>query len=241
MCRLLGYVSDSDTDFASVVGKDFQEFVNLSAIHCDGWGITDKDGEVVKEADCAVKNPNFMDVIKSSKSDGSLLHLRWATSGLPVNKANAHPFHFGKYSFTHNGSINPSTALDEYIAPRYLKEAVGTTDSERYFLLVVQKIEELGLVPGIKAAVKIIKEHTSFSSINAMLLSPTKMIVICEHDNQKRPDFGGEDYYDLHYKEDDHAIVVASSGWPQDGWHNIPNHTMLVIDRHDRSFETAKL
>jgi len=72
-------------------------------------------------------------------------------------------------------------------------------------------------------------------------MTPTKMIVICEHDNQKRPDFGGEDYYDLHYKEDDHAIVVASSGWPQDGWHNIANHTMMVIDRHDRSFETAKL
>jgi predicted glutamine amidotransferase len=234
-------VSDSDTDFASVVGKDFQEFVKLSAIHCDGWGITDKSGEVVKEADCAVKNPNFMEVIKSNKSDGALLHLRWATSGLPVNKANAHPFHFGKYSFTHNGSINPPTALDQFIAPRYLQEAVGNTDSERYFLLVIQKIEELGLVPGIKAAVKIIKENTSFSSINAMLLSPSKLIVITEHDNQKRPDFGGEDYYDLHYKEDDHAILVASSGWPQDGWHKIANHTMLVIDRHDRSFETAKL
>jgi predicted glutamine amidotransferase len=182
-----------------------------------------------------------MDIIKSNKSDGALLHLRWATSGLAVNKANAHPFHFGKYSFTHNGSINPPTALDQYIAPRYLEEAVGNTDSERYFLLVVQKIEELGLVPGVKAAVKIIKEHTSFSSINAMLMSPTKMIVICEHDNQKRPDFGGPDYYDLHYKEDEHAIIVGSSGWPQDGWHKIANHTMLVIDRHDRSFETAKL
>lgn len=241
MCRLLGYVSDSDTDFSSVVGKDFQDFVNLSSIHCDGWGITDKNGEVFKEPVAATNSPDFMDVIKKTKTDGSLLHLRWATSGLPINKENAHPFHFGKYSFTHNGSINPPTALDEFIAPRYLKEAVGNTDSERYFLLVVQKIEELGLVPGIKAAVKIIKEHTSYSSINAMLLSPTKMIVISEHDNAKRPDFGGEDYYDLHYREDEHAIVVASSGWPQDGWHNIPNHSMLVIDRHDRSFETAKL
>ena len=241
MCRLLGYVSDSDPDFSAVVGKNFQDFVNLSSIHCDGWGITDKSGEVFKEATAANKSPDFMEVIKRTKTDGSLLHLRWATSGLPVNTANAHPFHYGKYSFTHNGSINPPTALDEFIAPRYLKEAVGTTDSERYFLLVVQKIEELGLVPGVKAAVKIIKEHASYSSINAMLMSPTKLIVICEHDNQKRPDFGGEDYYDLHYKEDNHAIVVASSGWPQDGWHNIANHTMLVIDRHDRSFETAKL
>ncbi|MFM1750856.1 MAG: hypothetical protein RL658_997, partial [Actinomycetota bacterium] len=124
MCRLLGYVSDSDTDFSSVVGKDFQDFVNLSSIHCDGWGITDKNGEVFKEPVAATNSPDFMDVIKKTKTDGSLLHLRWATSGLPINKENAHPFHFGKYSFTHNGSINPPTALDEFIAPRYLKEAV---------------------------------------------------------------------------------------------------------------------
>ena len=50
MCRLLGYVSDSDTDFATVVGPNFEEFVNLSKIHCDGWGITDKSGNVFKEA-----------------------------------------------------------------------------------------------------------------------------------------------------------------------------------------------
>ncbi len=131
--------------------------------------------------------------------------------------------------------------MDSHIAPTYLKMAATGNDSERYFLLVIQKIEELGLVPGIKAAVKLIKEHADYSSINAMLLSPTKLIIISEHDNQKRPDFGGEDYYDLFYREDEHAIVVGSSGWNQSGWHQIPNHTMMVIDRHDRSFETAKL
>ena len=241
MCRLLGYVSDSDTDFSTVVGKDFDEFVKLSKVHCDGWGITDKSGQVFKEPTAAADSPDFMDVIKRNRTDGSLLHFRWATSGLPVNKENAHPFHYGKYSFTHNGSINPPTALDQFIEPKYLDTAVGNTDSERYFLLVVQKIEELGLVPGFKAAIKLIKENAAFSSINAMLLSPEKLIIVSEHDNAKRPDFGGEDYYNLYYKEDDHAIVVGSSGWPQEGWHHIANHTMMVIDRHDRSFETAKL
>ena len=241
MCRLLAYVSDSDTDFPTVVGQDFAEFVKLSKIHCDGWGITDKSGEVFKEPTAAADSPDFMDVIKKNKSDGSLLHFRWATSGLPVNKANAHPFHYGQYSFIHNGSIKPTTALDAFIAPRYLQEATGNTDSERYFLWLVQNIEELGLVPGLKAAIKTIKDKTEFSSINAMLLSPNKLVVISEHDNAKRPDFGGEDYYDLHYREDDHAIVVGSSGWNQSGWHAIPNHSMMIIDRHDRSFETVKL
>ena len=241
MCRLLGYVSDSNTDFPTIVGPDFEEFVNLSKVHCDGWGITGTSGSVFKEATPAYSSSDFMDVLKKNRTDGSLLHFRWATSGLPVNKDNSHPFHYGKYSFIHNGSITPPNALDQFIAPRYLKEAVGNTDSERYFLLVVQKIEELGLVPGVKAAVKLIKDNATFSSINAMLMSPTKMIIINEHDNAKRPDFGGEDYYDLHYREDDHGIVVGSSGWNQEDWHLIANHTLMIIDRHDRSFETAKL
>ncbi|MFM7860041.1 MAG: hypothetical protein ACKO8C_01285, partial [Candidatus Nanopelagicaceae bacterium] len=63
-------MSDSDTNFPSVIGKDFEEFVNLSKVHCDGWGITDKSGEVYKEATPAYSSPDFMDVINKTKADG---------------------------------------------------------------------------------------------------------------------------------------------------------------------------
>ena len=242
MCRLLGYVADSETDFPSIVGEHFDEFVALSKIHCDGWGITSKDESgVVKEPTPAVESPDFMQVLKSNKSNASLLHFRWATEGINVERENNHPFHYGKYSFIHNGSIKPADALDPFIEEKYRKEFKGSTDSERYFFLLVQKIEELGLVPGIKAAVALIKEHATYSAINAMVLTPDKYVIINEHDVNKIPSIGGPDYYELRYIETEHAVMVGSSGWNQEGWHLIPNHSIMIVDRHDRSFETAKL
>ena len=40
MCRLLGFVSDSKSNFTELLGNDFQEFVELSKVHSDGWGIS---------------------------------------------------------------------------------------------------------------------------------------------------------------------------------------------------------
>jgi len=39
MCRLLGYTAPNATTFTEVVGANFDEFINLSTDHCDGWGI----------------------------------------------------------------------------------------------------------------------------------------------------------------------------------------------------------
>ena len=241
MCRLLSYVSDSETNFPKVVGKDFQEFVQLSKVHCDGWGITDKNGEVFKEATPAYESKDFMSTLEKNPAQASLLHLRWATSNLPVNRDNAHPFHYGEYSFIHNGSITPPTSIDPFISPEYLKLAKTGNDSERYFLLVVEKMKELGDVQGVKAAVKVIKENTNYSSINAMLMTPEQLIIINEHDNSKRPDFGTEDYYDLLFKKDGHSIVVGSSGWNQNGWEKIENHTIMVINRKSQAVSFEKI
>jgi predicted glutamine amidotransferase len=43
MCRLLGYTAPTPTTFNDVVGKNFDEFINLSTDHCDGWGIASSE------------------------------------------------------------------------------------------------------------------------------------------------------------------------------------------------------
>ena len=241
MCRLLSYVSDSETNFPKVVGKDFQEFVQLSKVHCDGWGITDKNGEVFKEATPAYESKDFMSTLEKNPAQASLLHLRWATSNLPVNRENAHPFHYGEYSFIHNGSITPPTSIDPFISPEYLKLAKTGNDSERYFLLVVEKMKELGDVQGVKAAVKVIKENTNYSSINAMILTPEKYLVVCEHNIDRIPAGEGPDYYELYYRKDEKGLLVSSTGWNQTGWTLIPNHTLAVIDRNNLGVELITL
>ena len=39
------------------------------------------------------------------------------------------------------------------------------------------------------------------------------------------------DYYHLKYTKDKAEVVVASYGWNQDGWEEIPNGSVLVVDR----------
>jgi hypothetical protein len=40
-----------------------------------------------------------------------------------------------------------------------------------------------------------------------------------------------ESYFDLAYRATHDAVVVASSGWPQEGWTQLPNRHVLVCDR----------
>jgi hypothetical protein len=48
--------------------------------------------------------------------------------------------------------------------------------------------------------------------------------------------FSGSDadascYFDLDYLVTENTVVVASTGWPQDGWNVLPNGSVLIIDQ----------
>ena len=64
-----------------------------------------------------------------------------------------------------------------------------------------------------------------------MLMTDSQFITICEHDPERKPDWAADGYYDIYYKCNDGDLVVASSGWDQAGWDNLPNHHVLIVDR----------
>lgn len=236
MCRLMGFVSHEKTTFPHMAGPGFNDFVALSSIHCDGWGVStiDHDSEkahLVRAAEMAHTSSQFDSAIANANSDGGLLHLRWATAGLPVSENNSHPFVYNDYTFIHNGSIMPPSTLDPYIDPEFSWMITGDTDSERYFYLLMTEIKKHGFVAGVQRAVAIIKKHADFSSINAMIMNEDLFIALAEFDPERRPAFGDPDYYDLHFRKDAEGVVVASTGWPHEGWAPLPNHHMLVVDR----------
>ena len=245
MCRLLGFVSADEKTLVEATGLGFAEFAALSARHGDGWGIaTCNAGEhptLLTEPTRAKESSAFDLASHNLKSNGALLHLRWATGDLAVNNGNTHPFAHGDYSFIHNGAIFPFDAVNSFIDPKFLGLRRGQTDSESYFYLIVTEIEKLGVEEGIRAAIQIIRENATYSSINAMFLTPTEMYVVNEHHNEKIPASERSDYYDLFYREDGREVLVASSGWTQNGWKEIPNHSMMKIDRHTLTIKISDL
>jgi predicted glutamine amidotransferase len=232
----MGYVSSSEISLEEIAGDSFPEFTALSSKHCDGWGIASVDSHedrnhLVVEAFQASKSLAFKKLVSEQRSDGALLHLRWATSGLAVKEGNTHPFTSGKYSFIHNGGVVPAESLDPFIKPEFLQQARGETDSEKYFFLILTEIEKFGEVQGIQSALRIITSKLYFSSLNAMILTPDTFYVISEYDHERRPKGEPADYYELYYQEKEHGILVASSGWDQRNWNPLSNHVLMEIDR----------
>jgi len=235
MCRLMGYVSSQPESFADAAGKNLPEFIELSSVHCDGWGISTLESgsdtpELSRAPETARDSKTFLTALSNTNTDGALLHLRWATSGIPVGENNTHPFVHDGYTFIHNGAIYPKNALDEFIDQDMRSNIQGDTDSERYFYYLLTEIRKHGVIEGIRATVSKLRE-LDFSSVNAMLLSEDQFITISEHDPKRKPDWAVEGYYDLFYKKSASDVVVASSGWDQDGWIEIPNHHLLLVDR----------
>lgn len=245
MCRLLGYVSKDEHTIEEMAGGDFKTFSDLSAKHGDGWGVAAVDNQnkntLIVEPSRAKDSAKFSEVTKNLMSDGVLLHLRWATQGLEINEGNSHPFKFGDISFMHNGDIKPASSLDPYVDTELRGAMRGNTDSERYFFSIISAIKKSNLIDGTLAAVKRIKANLTYSSINAMILTPEKYIVICEYNKDRIPPGEGPEYYDLYFRKDNKGILVTSTGWNQTGWTQIPNHSIAIIDRKNLSIEIQSI
>ena len=246
MCRLMGYVSQAESSFPAQVGEDFEEFIALSSVHCDGWGISTNDRQhahsvLEKKVEAAAESATFKKTISENSADGALLHLRWATKGLSVSENNTHPFTYGDYSFIHNGSIFPPDAITPFIDQKFASLIIGDTDSERYFYLLMGQIEKLGLIDGIKSTLAIIKEHGKTTSLNFMLMNNEVFVVASEHDSEKKPEWAPSDYYVIKYKKNDDGVLFASSGWNQPGWHVLENHHAAIVNRSSFEIDVINL
>ena len=245
MCRLMGYVANDATTLSQIAGPEFVEFTALSAKHGDGWGIASDSHaaspDLLVEPTRAKESATYSKAVSSITSNAALLHLRWATLGLPVTEGNTHPFVSGNISFIHNGGIKPPTSLDSGIDPEYLTQLRGDTDSESYFYYLLTHINKSNLKDGVVSGVRAICNGLEYSSINAMMMTPEFLVIICEHNNNKIPEDEGPDYYELFYRKDERGVLIASTGWTQEGWQNLPNHHVMFVDRKTHNVEVIAL
>lgn len=90
----------------------------------------------------AWSDPNLKSLCRQIRSGLFLAHVRASTGGA-TSRANCHPFVSGRWSFMHNGQIGGfekiRRVLENSIADELYDQMEGTTDSELFFLIMLDE------------------------------------------------------------------------------------------------------
>ncbi|GFG53099.1 class II glutamine amidotransferase [Mycolicibacterium agri] len=261
MCRLLGVVSATPVSVAQAVGEHvLKDFVALTKIHGDGWGLArvDRPGDdpqVEVSAGSALDDPQFDAAMRAHTSTASLVHLRWATTGLAVAPENSHPFLADRIAMAHNGSVKPIETLDALLTPDVATTLRGSTDSERYFAMIRQhRASSRDLAEAVRRAVSRLREVFPDASLNAVILGEDQLIAVHAHARSRLPDEDIaeitaadlpaehlEDYFGMRWARVDDKIVVASTGFGDLDWQPLAEESVTAISVHDMSMTTLPL
>jgi predicted glutamine amidotransferase len=163
MCRWAAYLGE-EVFLEDVVTAPCHSLIAQS--HCareaksptngDGFGIAwygDRpEPGLYRDILPAWSDPNLKSLCRQIKSDLFLAHVRSSTGGA-TSRANCHPFVSGRWSFIHNGQIGGfdriRRGLEGTISDELYDQRLGTTDSELFFLLMLDE----GLARDPEAAV----------------------------------------------------------------------------------------
>jgi predicted glutamine amidotransferase len=231
--------------------QEFESFTALTAVHGDGWGmawqdLTDRTIRCTTSAASATDDPDYRRLARRPLGRAGMLHLRWATPGLPVTPENTHPFVEGGYAFAHNGHISPVEQLEGLLTLGSRAALRGTTDSERYFRFVMQHIADRGDdADGLRRALAELVRHFPHASLNALLLTPTQMFGVHINSRAAAPVEGlhelfasddqiplrhTDDYFTMDFRLMPDAVHVISSGIDPEGWTPVPEDTAAAVD-----------
>ncbi len=92
----------------------------------------------------AVDDRRFHELAARSRGHLLVAHIRQKTVG-PTRLENTHPFVRDGWVFAHNGTIKGTDTLRSGTSSRRLGEVTGDTDSELFFAYVLTRLDERGL------------------------------------------------------------------------------------------------
>lgn len=252
---LLAHLSDDAVDRETLTRK----FLRLAEIgnvpktikpgHHDGWGMAlYREGSLTKwyrskkSGVTDAKNAILLSNINKERPDTLLIHVRKMTVGEPAER-NSHPFVDGRFAFTHNGMLG---ATDQEIFRDVNKHAVGETDTERYFHLIIHDLEMSDkhdpqcvteTFTRTVRALRIGVSYTggSFTSASSILTDGKYAYVLREfsEDHPLVKQYAAGNYYTLYLGEGQNgSAYVCSEKLNISGvnWELLPNHSLTTID-----------
>ncbi|MGE0502748.1 MAG: class II glutamine amidotransferase [Rhizobiaceae bacterium] len=153
MCRWAAYLGE-EVFLEEIVAQPCHSLIRQShcaaearsATNADGFGLAWYAGRpepgLYRDILPAWSDPNLKSLCRQIRSGLFLAHVRAATTGATA-RFNCHPFVAGRWSFMHNGEITGFEAirrrLEAGLADRHYDALEGTTDSELFFRLVLDR------------------------------------------------------------------------------------------------------
>lgn len=261
MCRLVGWASERPRTLAEVLGAQaVDRFAELSNVHSHGWGAAWIPGpgevQVHRSTVEASKDPDFLAFAHSTTASSAVVHIRFATPGMGYAIEDSHPFQEGSWTLAHNGAILPVELIGALMRPGSRRRPVGRTDSERYFMALLDAMELDGLsLPGAAQSVLVRMAEVGLDalSLNAMLLEPSALHVISCHHPVLQPvgfqlwpeRFGATPppYFDVWFTAVRGLVVVASSGIIEHNpdWRLLEPACVLRVDTATLDLSTTPL
>jgi predicted glutamine amidotransferase len=264
MCRLVGWASERPVTLREVIGDaGVDRLRHLSTVHADGWGAAWHDDAgvltVQRSPLRAGADKAFDAFADGMASRVCLVHLRLGTPGYGKGSTSIHPFADGEWAFAHNGAILPGSAIDALLPPGGPRTPQGVTDSERYFLALRDEMDRCaGSVPVAMHRVldRLESAGLAAASLNALMIGPDSLHVICRHDPAWQADqipvwpadilaseLKPPPYFPLAYRDEPDTVSVVSSGIVDDpgAWQPVPNDAVLRVDLGSRKLTVTEL
>jgi glutamine amidotransferase len=191
----------------------------------------------------------------SARSRGHLLvaHVRQKTVG-PTRLENTHPFVRDGWVFAHNGTIKELARLREGCTQRRLSEIEGDTDSELFFAYLLTRLDERRLagrsderarraVTGLVDEVTAELREARIGAFNFLLSDGLttyahrfgRSLFVLERGPsdpvRERRSVGGGASILTRWTARRHAIFIASERITDEPWREVPDATLLRIER----------
>lgn len=222
MCELFAISSRKKVNLNNLL----KEFFSHSIEHSCGWGMIDFDDDcprIQKEAIKAIESDYLKGILGHAIVSSSLMaHIRKATVGtIEIN--NNHPFSKKDISgrmwiLIHNGTIFESDVIN-----RFQKYQIGTTDSERILLYIVDEMNSY------------IENHGVLSSKERFLVLDRMMQKITPGNKVNLILYDEENYYihknhegTLFVKRNEDTAIFSTTPLDEDTWEAVPMNCLQM-------------
>lgn len=228
MCRLFAQISPEPLGIDNWMQGGARPFVDWSTEHKHGWGIgwyQQGRPHVVKEPKPARESDLFAQTAVSALAPIIIAHLRKATCG-EYTEANSQPFQQGNWLFTHNGTVDRPHLLTKLDTRRF--HAQGETDSEIYFLWLMQNLQNQG-ISQLGHALETVRQK-DFTALN--FVASDGHTVYAYWEQSPTAQSSHPDYYQLYYRQVGggvRSVVVCSERLDGGDWIRLPERTLLTV------------